>query len=63
MKLKIAAKIDRVDREYFETTIRPMIDGDQIEMIGEIGEPEKPPSSAAPRPCCCRSTGPNPSDW
>ncbi len=41
MKLKIAAKVDRVDREYFETTIRPMIDGDQIEMIGEIGEPEK----------------------
>ncbi len=23
MKLKIAAKVDRVDREYFETTIRP----------------------------------------
>jgi glycosyltransferase involved in cell wall biosynthesis len=42
MKLKIAAKIDRVDREYFETTIRPMIDGDQIEMIGEIGDAEKP---------------------
>ncbi|HEY0422427.1 MAG TPA: glycosyltransferase family 4 protein [Rhodopila sp.] len=42
MKLKIAAKIDRCDREYFETTIRPMIDGDQVEMIGEIGEAEKP---------------------
>jgi glycosyltransferase involved in cell wall biosynthesis len=42
MKLKIAAKVDRVDREYFETTIRPMIDGDQIEMIGEIGDAEKP---------------------
>lgn len=41
MKLKIAAKIDLVDREYFETTIRPLIDGNQIEMIGEIGEPEK----------------------
>ena len=41
MKLKIAAKIDRSDREYFETTIRPMIDGDQIELIGEIGEAEK----------------------
>jgi glycosyltransferase involved in cell wall biosynthesis len=42
MKLKIAAKVDRVDREYFETMIRPMIDGDQIEMIGEIGDAEKP---------------------
>jgi glycosyltransferase involved in cell wall biosynthesis len=42
MKLKIAAKIDRVDREYFETKIRPMIDGDQIELIGEIGDVEKP---------------------
>ncbi len=42
MKLKIAAKVDRVDREYFETSIRPMIDGDQIEMIGEIGDAEKP---------------------
>jgi glycosyltransferase involved in cell wall biosynthesis len=42
MKLKIAAKIDRVDREYFETAIRPMIDGDQVELIGEIGDAEKP---------------------
>ncbi|HQT77442.1 MAG: glycosyl transferase [Rhodospirillales bacterium 20-64-7] len=42
LKLKIAAKVDRADREYFETTIRPMIDGDQIEMIGEIGDAEKP---------------------
>jgi glycosyltransferase involved in cell wall biosynthesis len=42
MKLKIAAKIDRVDQAYFEKTIRPMIDGDQIELIGEIGDAEKP---------------------
>jgi glycosyltransferase involved in cell wall biosynthesis len=42
MKLKMAAKVDRVDREYYETTIRPLIDGDQIEMIGEIGDAEKP---------------------
>src|SRR3954471_3116554 len=42
MKLKIAAKIDRVDEMYFETVIRPLIDGDQVEMIGEIGEAEKP---------------------
>lgn len=42
MKLKIAAKIDRVDQSYFETMIRPMIDGDQIELIGEISDAEKP---------------------
>jgi glycosyltransferase involved in cell wall biosynthesis len=42
MKLKIAAKVDRVDREYFESQIRPMIDGDQIELIGEISDAEKP---------------------
>jgi glycosyltransferase involved in cell wall biosynthesis len=41
MKLKIAAKVDRVDQAYFDATIRPMIDGDQIEMIGEIGDAEK----------------------
>ena len=41
LKLKIAAKVDRADREYYETMIRPLIDGDQIEMIGEIGEAEK----------------------
>jgi glycosyltransferase involved in cell wall biosynthesis len=40
-KLKIAAKVDPVDRVYFDTTIRPMIDGDQIEMIGEIGDDAK----------------------
>jgi glycosyltransferase involved in cell wall biosynthesis len=42
MKLKIAAKIDRVDQSYFQTVIRPMIDGDQIQLIGEIGDAEKP---------------------
>ena len=42
MKLKIAAKIDRADQAYFETIVRPMIDGDQIELIGEIGDAEKP---------------------
>ena len=41
MPLKIAAKVDRVDQEYYETVIRPMIDGKHIEMIGEIGDSEK----------------------
>ncbi|MBW4089822.1 MAG: glycosyltransferase family 4 protein [Proteobacteria bacterium] len=40
--LKIAAKVDRVDEEYFRTKIRPMIDGRHVEMIGEIGDADKP---------------------
>ncbi|MBN8928350.1 MAG: glycosyl transferase [Rhodospirillales bacterium 69-11] len=41
MKLKIAAKVDRVDQTYWEEEIRPLVDGRQIEMIGEIGDHEK----------------------
>ena len=40
--LKIAAKVDRVDEEYFRTRIHPMIDGRHVEMIGEIGDAAKP---------------------
>lgn len=39
--LKIAAKVDRVDREYFESKIRPMLRNPGIEFIGEITEAEK----------------------
>jgi glycosyltransferase involved in cell wall biosynthesis len=39
--LKIAAKIDRVDKEYFEATIEPMLGGADIEFIGEIDERRK----------------------
>ena len=39
--LKIAAKIDRVDREYFSTVIKPMLSAPGIEFIGEINETEK----------------------
>ena len=41
MKLKIAAKIDRVDREYFEESIKPLFEESFVEYIGEIGESEK----------------------
>ena len=41
MPLKIAAKIDRVDVQYFETIIKPLLDHPLIEFIGEIGYPEK----------------------
>jgi glycosyltransferase involved in cell wall biosynthesis len=42
IKLKIAAKVDRVDEAYFHEAIRPMIDGHDVEMIGEINDAEKP---------------------
>ena len=41
MPLKIAAKIDRVDREYYDEQIKPMIDGPDIEYIGEITDGQK----------------------
>ena len=39
--LRIAAKVDAADREYFEREIRPLLDHPLIEFIGEIGEAEK----------------------
>jgi glycosyltransferase involved in cell wall biosynthesis len=41
MKLKIAAKVDAVDRRYMDTEIRHLLDHPLIEFIGEIGEKEK----------------------
>src|ERR1051326_911882 len=39
--LKIAAKIDRVDEDYFRSEILPLIEGSTVEFIGEINEHEK----------------------
>jgi glycosyltransferase involved in cell wall biosynthesis len=39
--LKIAAKIDPVDREYYESVIRPMLSAPHVEFLGEIGDREK----------------------
>lgn len=41
MPIKIAAKIDAADREYFETTVRKLLDDPLVEYIGEIGDSEK----------------------
>ncbi len=41
MRLKIAAKIDPVDRDYFKTEIEPLLAQPHVEFIGEIGEHEK----------------------
>lgn len=39
--LRIAAKVDKADQEYFDEVIRPMLDGGGVEMVGEIGEGQK----------------------
>jgi len=41
MPLKIAAKVDKVDREYFETKIEPLLATADVQFIGEIGEHQK----------------------
>jgi glycosyltransferase involved in cell wall biosynthesis len=38
MKLRIAAKVDSADREYFEDTIAPLLDQPHVEFVGEIGD-------------------------
>ncbi|HXS27496.1 MAG TPA: glycosyltransferase family 4 protein [Steroidobacteraceae bacterium] len=41
LPLRIAAKVDHADREYFERTVAPLLDHPLVEYIGEIGETEK----------------------
>lgn len=41
LPLQIAAKVDRVDQEYYKAKIAPMLDDPLVEFIGEIGDAEK----------------------
>jgi glycosyltransferase involved in cell wall biosynthesis len=41
-KLKIAAKVDNADREYYETSIKPLLAQGHVEFIGEINDAQKP---------------------
>ena len=41
MPLKMAAKIDRADQDYYETTVRPLLSRGEIEFVGEIAEHQK----------------------
>jgi glycosyltransferase involved in cell wall biosynthesis len=41
MPLKIAAKVDPVDVQYFEHAVRPHLEHPLIEFVGEIGEADK----------------------
>ena len=40
-KIRIAAKVDGADRQYFERNIRSLLDDPLVEFIGEIGEERK----------------------
>jgi glycosyltransferase involved in cell wall biosynthesis len=41
LPLKIAAKVDTVDRAYFESTIRPLLGQPGVDYVGEIGDADK----------------------
>ena len=41
MPLKVAAKVDRADQGYYEKKIKPLLNSDLIEFIGEISDSEK----------------------
>ncbi len=41
IKLKVAAKIDKADREYFEDHIASLLQHPLVEFIGEIGDSQK----------------------
>jgi glycosyltransferase involved in cell wall biosynthesis len=41
MKLRIAAKVDRADEEYFHDRIEPLLDQPHVEFLGEISDNDK----------------------
>jgi glycosyltransferase involved in cell wall biosynthesis len=41
MPLKIAAKVDAVDRDYFGEVVQPLLDGPLIHYVGEVGDSKK----------------------
>jgi glycosyltransferase involved in cell wall biosynthesis len=41
MPIRIAAKVDAIDREYFQAKIAPLLKEPGIEYVGEIGDGEK----------------------
>jgi len=41
VRLRIAAKVDAADQEYFDRDIRPLLDNPLVEFIGEIPDREK----------------------
>ncbi|KAE8755463.1 glycosyltransferase [Paraburkholderia madseniana] len=42
LPLKIAAKVDKADQEYFRTAIEPLLSQAHVQFLGEINEQQKP---------------------
>jgi glycosyltransferase involved in cell wall biosynthesis len=41
MPLRIAAKVDQADQEYFESAVQPLLDDPRIDFLGEVGGERK----------------------
>jgi glycosyltransferase involved in cell wall biosynthesis len=41
MPLRIAAKVPRAERGYFKEQVEPLVDGQQIQIVGEVNERSK----------------------
>lgn len=41
IQLRIAAKVDKADQEYYEKSVKPLLGGPNTEFIGEISEGQK----------------------
>jgi len=63
LPLKIAAKVDKVDEDYFREVVCPLLAKPGVEYIGEINERRKRNFSAKPRHCLFQSIGRSRSGW
>jgi glycosyltransferase involved in cell wall biosynthesis len=43
LPLRIAAKVDPADREYYESEVMPLLEQSHVELVGEVGEADKGP--------------------
>lgn len=39
--LRIAAKVDRVDKDYFEGVVEPLLRDPLVDFVGELGDGER----------------------
>ena len=62
IRIKIAAKVDKVDEAYFRESIEPLFNLPGVEYIGEIDERSKSEFLGKASHCCFRSTGRSRSD-
>ena len=56
-RLRIAAKIDRTEEDYYRSRVAPLLSEPLVDFIGEVGEAENRGSWATPRRSSFRSTG------